>query len=94
MSTSVALSFRDVQFDIVDRSGQPWLRSQQISVALGYSRSDQAADLYARNADEFTDSTTFGTRRFPGSLKPASIRSACGRLADGQRWRWSNATRT
>jgi len=58
MSTSLALSFRAVQFDVIDRSGQPWLRSQQISVALGYSRGDQAADLYARNADEFTDAMT------------------------------------
>lgn len=56
--TALALSFRDVQFDIIDRNSQPWLRSQQISVALGYSRGDQANDLYTRNADEFTDAMT------------------------------------
>lgn len=60
MSTSALapLSFGSVQFEIVDRDRQPWLRSQQISVALGYSRGDQAADLYTRNAAEFTDRMT------------------------------------
>lgn len=59
MNTALScLSFRNVQFDVVDQHGQPWLRSQQISVALGYGRSDQVNDLYARNADEFTDAMT------------------------------------
>ena len=56
--TALALSFHEVQFDIIDRNSQPWLRSQQISVALGYSRGDQANDLYSRNADEFTEAMT------------------------------------
>ncbi len=52
------LSFQNVNFDVVDQQGQPWLRSQQISVALGYSRGDQVNDLYERNADEFTEAMT------------------------------------
>lgn len=59
MNTALScLSFRRVQFDVVDHQGQPWLRSQQISVALGYGRGDQVNDLYARNSDEFTDAMT------------------------------------
>ncbi len=54
-----ALAFQDTQFDIVDRTGQPWLRSFQIGSALGYKnpRADMAK-LYDRNADEFTDRMT------------------------------------
>lgn len=57
-STAAVLVFEDVEFDVVDLHGVAWLRVQQISVALGYSRSDQANDLYTRNADEFTDEMT------------------------------------
>lgn len=53
-----ALTFQDTKFDIVDRNGQPWLRSPQIAGALGYNRADRIADVYSRNADEFTDSMT------------------------------------
>ncbi len=34
---ALVLTFNDVQFDVVDRNGQPWLRSPQIAEALGYS---------------------------------------------------------
>ena len=54
-----ALTFQDTQFDIVDRTGQPWLRSFQIGSALGYKNpSADMAKLYDRNADEFTDRMT------------------------------------
>ena len=53
-----ALVFQNTQFDIVDRNNQPWLRSQQIAVALGYGQANRVADIYARHADEFTDQMT------------------------------------
>ncbi|MDO8415479.1 MAG: BRO family protein [Agitococcus sp.] len=56
--TSLALSFNDVQFDIVDRDNQPWLRVHQIGVALGYSRPDAANKIYQNNSDEFTENMT------------------------------------
>ena len=59
MNTNFSLSFRDVNFDITDIHGQPWLRGLQFASALGYK--NPAADivnLYNRNADEFTDSMT------------------------------------
>lgn len=58
--TTLALSFRDVQFDVIDRSGQPWLRGYQIGTALEYTNQPDAAirKIYERNADEFTDAMT------------------------------------
>lgn len=59
MNTNFSLSFHNVDFDITDINGQPWLRGLQVASALGYK--NPAADivnLYNRNADEFTDSMT------------------------------------
>lgn len=53
-----ALAFRNTQFDIIDRNGQPWLRGHQIGVALGYARTDIIHKLYRKHAEEFTDSMT------------------------------------
>lgn len=54
-----ALTFHATQFDIIDRNGQPWLRSFQIGSALGYKNpSADMAKVYERNADEFTSSMT------------------------------------
>jgi len=53
-----ALAFHNTQFDIVDRNGQPWLRSPQIAEALGYSQANRISDVYQRNADEFSSSMT------------------------------------
>ena len=59
MNAQISLSFRDVNFDITDIHGQPWLRSFQIGSALGYKNpSSDMAKLYDRNSDEFTDSMT------------------------------------
>lgn len=52
------IAFNGVNFEIVDRNGQPWLRSPQIAEALGYAQANRVSDIYARNADEFTDSMT------------------------------------
>ena len=53
-----ALTFQDTKFNIVDRNGQPWLRSPQIAEALGYSQANRITDVYNRNADEFTNRMT------------------------------------
>lgn len=59
MNTNFSLSFHNVDFDITDIHGQPWLRGYQIGNALEYSDGAVAiAKLYDRNADEFTDSMT------------------------------------
>ena len=55
-----ALTFRNTEFDIVDRSGQPWLRGYQVGTALGYTSQPDTAvrKVFERNADEFTDRMT------------------------------------
>lgn len=53
-----ALTFRDTQFDITDRNGQPWLQGAQIACALGYASEDAVSRIYRRNADEFTPCMT------------------------------------
>lgn len=58
MNTSTTLVFQNTTFDIIDRNSQPWLRSPQIAVALGYNRADRVNELYARNSNEFTESMT------------------------------------
>ncbi|MFW5970478.1 MAG: Bro-N domain-containing protein [Desulfovermiculus sp.] len=58
MSQAMALSFNDVQFDVVDQVGQPWLQARQIGEALGYSKPETVFRIYERNKDEFTDKMT------------------------------------
>ena len=58
MQTQLSLSFRNVNFDITDIHGQPWLRLPQIGVALGYANPYKVQQVFDRNADEFTDSMT------------------------------------
>jgi len=56
---TLALTFQNIQFDIVDRNCQPWLRGYQIGTALGYTQGTQAiSKLFDRNSDEFTDTMT------------------------------------
>lgn len=55
----MALTFNDVQFDVVDHDGQPWLRGYQIGRALGYEKPEVSIPQnYCRHADEFNDSMT------------------------------------
>ncbi len=56
--TSIALTFQNTQFDIIDRNNQPWLRLLQIGGALGYSRPDLIGKVYQKYSDEFTESMT------------------------------------
>lgn len=50
------LQFESVTFNVIDRNGQPWLRVGQIAQAFGYKDHRDCSKLYARNADEFSDS--------------------------------------
>ncbi|WP_020161263.1 BRO-N domain-containing protein [Methylobacter marinus] len=57
--TALSLSFHNIQFDVIDHAGQPWLRGPQIGDALGYVKGRISIDkIYKSNADEFTDSMT------------------------------------
>ena len=57
--SSLALNFNNVQFDVVDRDNQPWLRANQIGLALVYKNPELSVNkLYRANADEFTDTMT------------------------------------
>ncbi len=56
--TSLALTFHDTQFDIIDHNNQPWLKSGQIAEALGYTDKSSINRIFSRNRDEFTDSMT------------------------------------
>lgn len=56
---NAVLTFQGTTFDVVDIHNVPWLRGLQVASALGFK--NPAADisnLYARNADEFTDEMT------------------------------------
>ena len=57
-AVATALTFHSTTFNVIDRNGQPWLRSPQIAEALGYNQANRITDLYNRNATEFTDSMT------------------------------------
>lgn len=53
------LTFENTEFDVVDIHNVPWLRGLQVASALGYQNpTADAANLYSRNADEFTDEMT------------------------------------
>jgi len=54
----IQLTFGDVQFHVLQRDGEPWLRAGQIAQALGYSDQRDLLKLYRRRADEFTDKMT------------------------------------
>ncbi|WP_083928694.1 BRO-N domain-containing protein [Oceanimonas smirnovii] len=53
-----ALAFHNTQFDIVDHHGKPWLRANQIGLALGYADGKAIQRIYTRHKDEFTDAMT------------------------------------
>lgn len=54
------LTFNDVQFDVINRNNQPWVRGYQIGTALGYGENADISirKLYTRHADEFNDAMT------------------------------------
>lgn len=56
--TSLALSFNDVNFSLVEQDNQIWLTASELAKALGYSKSDAVTQVYERNKDEFNSSMT------------------------------------
>jgi prophage antirepressor-like protein len=56
--TNTTLTFQSTTFDVIDRNGQPWLRSPQIADALGYGDGSSINRIYARHTNEFTDAMT------------------------------------
>ncbi|WP_265497313.1 BRO-N domain-containing protein [Providencia rustigianii] len=72
------LTFQKFTFNPIVEDGQVWLTSTEIAHVLGYSRTDNVSKLYARNADEFTDSMTMTVNMtFNGinnSLRNKSVR--------------------
>lgn len=54
-----ALAFHTTQFEIIDRNSQPWVRANQIGLALDYKNPELSiAKLYRSNAGEFTSNMT------------------------------------
>lgn len=58
-SGAPALTFQSTIFDVVVRDGQPWIRANQIGLALEYKNPELSiAKLYRANQEEFTDRMT------------------------------------
>ena len=55
---NASLTFNDIQFSVIDHSGQPWLKSSEIAKALGYSDERSVSKIFQRNADEFSGNMT------------------------------------
>ena len=56
---SQSICFQSVEFDVIQRNQQPWVRGIQIGYALEYQNPAQAiAKLYDSHADEFTPAMT------------------------------------
>ncbi|WP_180110779.1 Bro-N domain-containing protein [Acinetobacter sp. YH12098] len=56
--SSLALSFKEVNFTPVQQDNQVWITSRELGQALGYSREDAVNKIFERNSDEFTGSMT------------------------------------
>lgn len=52
------LTFQSFTFNPVTDNGQVWFTSAELAKALKYKKTDSVSQIYARNADEFTDSMT------------------------------------
>jgi prophage antirepressor-like protein len=51
-------TFNNTQFNIVNHNGQPWLRTPEISTAMGYSDPYSVHKVYYRHVDKFGDDMT------------------------------------
>ncbi|WP_230086848.1 MULTISPECIES: BRO-N domain-containing protein [Providencia] len=56
--TKTDLTFQNFTFSPIIDDGQVWLTSTEIAKVLKYKKTDAISQIYARNADEFTDSMT------------------------------------
>ncbi|MGQ0285837.1 P22AR C-terminal domain-containing protein [Pasteurellaceae bacterium 22721_9_1] len=64
------LTFQNTTLTVVPHNNQIFFTSTDLAVALGYSRSDKIAQIYERNADEFTaDMTDTLKMRLSGNLE-------------------------
>lgn len=73
------LSFNNVNFSVIDKDNQIWLRGSQISKALDYRTTDAITKIYTRNKDEFTENMTqvieiFETVNLTASRKTKELR--------------------
>jgi prophage antirepressor-like protein len=50
--------FNNIQFNIVNRDGQPWLRMPEIGAAMGYSDPHSVHKIYHRHENQFGDAMT------------------------------------
>ena len=90
---NAVLTFENTEFDVVDIHNVPWLRGLQVASALGYQNpTADAANLYARNADEFTDEMT-QVLELPtaGGVQPVRVFSPRGCYLLGMLARTENA---
>ncbi|WP_288450136.1 Bro-N domain-containing protein [uncultured Acinetobacter sp.] len=56
--TSLALTFHETTFNMVDFDQQVWITSRELGQALGYARDDAVNKIYERNFDEFSHQMT------------------------------------
>lgn len=49
-------NFQGFTFNPVTEGGSIWFTSTELAKALGYKKTDAISQIYARNADEFSDS--------------------------------------
>lgn len=49
-------NFQGFAFNPVTEGGSIWFTSTELAKALGYKKTDAISQIYARNADEFSDS--------------------------------------
>lgn len=55
---SLALTFNDVNFSLIQRDNQIWLTASELAKALGYTKANAVTQVYERNKDEFNYSMT------------------------------------
>lgn len=73
------LVFQDVNFSVIPRDGEPWLRVHQIADAFGYTAARTLNVLYNRNKEEFTSLMTAVVELdTPGGRQPVRIFSLRG----------------
>ena len=82
---TTALTFQETKFEVVERSGQPWLTSTDLAKALGFKRTQAVTQLFNRNKDEFTSDMSltlkmsvngFGNSKAQKPLRIFSLRGA------------------
>lgn len=93
------LTFESHPLDVIEHDGRLWLKSADISRALGYARSDKLTQVYDRHKAEFTPSMTavlqtlsLGHGCPPSDIRLFSLRGAhllgmFARTANGAKFR-------